>query len=370
MTDPERPYSSQPVTVFGGSGFLGRYVVDALAERNWRVRVAVRRPNLVGYCQAYGMVGQVQAVQANLRYPESVVRAVKGAAAVINLVGILHPDRRQTFEAVHVEGARTVAAAAAAAGARMIHLSAIGADLSSESVYARTKAEGEAAVMHAHPDAVVMRPSLMFGAGDGLFNRFAALAQFLPVLPLAGTETRFQPVFAGDVAAAIARAVDGKVAGGRIYELGGPEVKTLRELVAYMLGVIRRRRLVVALPPGLARAQAGAMEFLHLLTLGLLPDVLRLSRDQVTLLQRDNVVSDAARREGRTLDGLGITPTTIEAIVPAYLVRFRKKGQFDSARNAALESPSPDTIAPESTGAGSQFPPRRGAGPAIGERAT
>jgi NADH dehydrogenase len=356
------------VTVFGGSGFLGRYVVDALAERNYRVRIAVRRPNLVGYPQAYGMVGQVQAVQANLRYRHSIEQAVKGAGAVINLVGILHPTRRQTFEAVHVEGARMIAEAAAAAGARMIHVSAIGAARNSESAYARTKAEGEAAVINAHPDAVVVRPSLMFGPGDGLFNRFAALAQFLPVLPLAGADTRFQPVFAGDVAKAIARAVDGKVEGGRIYELGGPEVKTLRELVAYMLMVIRRRRLVMGLSPGLARAQAATMEVLHVLSLGLLPDVLRLTRDQVALLQHDNVVSDSARREGRTLEGLGITPTTIEAIVPPYLVRFRKKGQFDVQRDAALEAAPPDVIAPESAGPGSQFQPRRGAGPAIGER--
>ena len=359
MTDPERPYSSQPVTVFGGSGFLGRYVVDALAERNYRVRVAVRRPNLVGYPQAYGMVGQVQAVQANLRYRRSIEQAVKGASAVINLVGILHPSRRQTFEAVHVEGARLVAEAAAAAGARMIHVSAIGADPRSESAYARTKAEGESAVMHAHPDAVVVRPSLMFGPGDGMFNRFAGLAQFLPVLPLAGADTRFQPVFAGDVAKAIAQAVDGQVAGGRIYELGGPEVKTLRELVAYMLAVIRRRRLVVGLSPGLARAQAATTEALHILSLGLLPEELLLTRDQVVLLQRDNVVSDAARREGRTLDGLGITPTTIEAIVPAYLVRFRKKGQFEVGRNAGFEGPRPDQRAPGSTSsrAGELGPP-------------
>ncbi|HEX2726801.1 MAG TPA: complex I NDUFA9 subunit family protein [Beijerinckiaceae bacterium] len=359
MTDPERPYSPQPVTVFGGSGFLGRYVVDALAERNYRVRVAVRRPNLVGYPQTYGMVGQVQAVQANLRYRQSIEHAVRGASAVINLVGILHPGSRQTFEAVHVDGARAVAEAAAAAGARMIHVSAIGADPNSDSAYARTKAEGEAAVLAAHPNAIVMRPSLMFGPGDGLFNRFAALAQFLPVLPLAGAESRFQPVFAGDVAKAIAQAVDGNVAGGRIYELGGPEVKSLRDLVTYMLAVIRRRRLVVGLPPGMARAQAALTEVAHLLSLGLLPDTLRLSRDQVALLQHDNVVSDAARREGRTLEGLGIVPTTIEAIVPAYLVRFRKKGQFEVGRNAGLGAPNLDQRAPGPTSsrAGEPGPP-------------
>ena len=368
MTDPERPYSPQLVTVFGGTGFLGRYVVDALAERNYRVRVAVRRPNLVGYPQACGMVGQVQAVQANLRYRRSVEQAVKGAGVVINLVGILHPSRRQTFDAVHVDGARVVAEAAAAAGARLVHVSAIGADLNSESAYARSKAEGETAVFNAHPNAVVVRPSVMFGPGDGFFNRFAALAQFLPVLPLAGADTRFQPVFAGDVATAIANAVDGKVAGGRVYELGGPEVKTLRELVAYMLAVTQRGRLVMGLPPGLARAQAGFTEVLHFLSLGLLPEELLLTRDQVVLLQRDNVVSESARREGRTLEGLGITPTTIEALVPAYLVRFRKKGQFEVGRNAALEGPT--LRPPESVGAGTHLEAGRGAGPAVGKRPT
>jgi NADH dehydrogenase len=365
MTDPARPFSPQLVTVFGGAGFLGRCVVNALAKRNYRVRIAVRRPHVAGPDKNFGAVGQVQAVQANLRYPESVAQAVRGAEAVVNLVGILQPRGAQTFEAVHAEGARAVAAAAA--GARVIHVSALGADLASQSAYARSKAEGEIAVRRAREDAVVVRPSLMFGHGDSFFNRFASLSRMLPVLPLAGADTRFQPVYAGDVAEAIARAVDGTVAAGRTYELGGPEIRTLRELVQYMLRVIERRRLIVSLPPSLARAQATVMEALDFALLGLVPNNFKLTRDQVALLQHDNVVSEAALREERTLQGIGIAPTAYEAVVPAYLVRFRKRGQFDLDRGALLESAAPDAVAPESAGAGSQFQPRRGAGPAIGE---
>jgi uncharacterized protein YbjT (DUF2867 family) len=364
MTDPARPFSPQLVTVFGGSGFLGDYVVNALAKRNYRVRVAVRRPNMAGVPQVFGMVGQVQAVQANLRFPSSVAQAVRGADAVVNLVGILQPKGAQTFEAVQSDGARTVAEAAAAVGARLIHVSALGADLASGSAYARSKAQGEVAARKACPEAVVFRPSLMFGAGDSFFNRFATLSRMLPVLPLAGAETRFQPVYAADVAEAIALAVDGAVAGGT-YELGGPEIRTLRELVAYMLEVVERKRLIVSLPPSLARLQASVMEALDLVTLGLLPDAFKLTRDQVVLLQRDNVVSEAAIKEGRTLEGIGIVPTALEGTVPSYLVRFRKRGQFE--RNAGFPSAAPDDLAPESAGAGSQFQPRRGSGPAIGQ---
>lgn len=367
MTDPARPFSPQLVTVFGGSGFLGHCVVNALAKGHYRVRVAVRRPHTAGLLQNYGSVGQVHTVQANLRYPASVAQAVQGAGLVINLVGILQPSGSQTFDTVHADGARTVAEAAAAAGARLIHVSALGADLASESEYARSKAEGELAVKRARPDAIILRPSLVFGPGDSFFNRFAFLSRLLPVLPLAGADTHFQPVFAGDVATAIARAADGTVAGGRTYELGGPETRTLRELVTYMLRVIERKRLILPLPLPLARAQATLLEALDFTTLGLVPDQFKLTRDQVMLLQRDNVVSDAARRDGRTLEGIGITPTTMEAVVPSYLVRFRRRGQFDRDRSAAFESPAPDTIAPESAGARSGFQPGRGSGPAIGE---
>jgi NADH dehydrogenase len=328
------PPSQQLVTVFGGSGFVGRHVVRALVQRGYRVRVAVRRPDLAGFLQPLGTVGQIHAVQANLRYPDSVAAAVKGADAVVNLVGILQEGGRQTFPGVQANGARAVAQASAAAGiGRVVHVSAIGATSDSRSLYARSKAEGEAAVQAAVPGAVVLRPSIVFGPEDDFFNRFASLARMLPVLPLiGGGETKFQPVFVGDVAEAVARAVDGSVAGGRVYELGGPEVKTFRELVAYICEVTDRKPLLVSLPFPLARIQARLLEIVNTLTLGLLPGALMLTRDQVTLLQSDNVVSDAAVAEGRSFEALGIAPVSAEAVVPSYLWRFRKTGQFDTAR--------------------------------------
>lgn len=373
MIGAVRRPSGQLVTVFGGSGFLGRHVVRALARRGYRIRVAVRRPDLAGHLQPLGVVGQIHAVQANLRHRGSIVHALDRADAVVNLVGILHPTARQTFDAVHAQGARWVAEAAAA-DARLVHVSALGADLGSPSDYARSKAEGEAALLAVRPDAVVMRPSLLFGPGDSFFNRFAALARVLPVVPLAGADTRFQPVFAGDVGEAIARAVDGavaggQIAGGQIYELGGPEIKTLRQLVAYVLEVTGRKRVVLALPWRLARLQARVLELVDAATLGLLPDALKLSRDQVALLERDNLVSEEAIREGRTLAALGIAPTALEAVVPSYLVRFRKTGQFDIERKPPSEAAIPDMIAPESGGAASQLNLPRGSGPAVGERA-
>ncbi len=326
--------SQQLVTVFGGSGFVGRHVVRALVKRGYRVRVAVRRPDLAGFLQPLGMVGQIHAVQANLRYPDSVAAAVKGAGAVVNLVGILQEGGRQSFAGVQANGARAIAQACAAAGiARLVQVSAIGADRDSKSLYARSKAEGEAAVLAAVPGAVILRPSIVFGPEDGFFNRFAALARVLPALPLVGGgETRFQPVFVGDVAEAVARGVDGVVAGGRVYELGGPEVKSFRELLAYICEVTDRKRLLVPLPFPVARIQARILELVDTLTLGLLPDAIKLTRDQVTLLESDNVVSAAALAEGRSFEGLGIAPVSVEAIVPSYLWRFRKAGQFDTAR--------------------------------------
>ncbi|AOG05156.1 complex I NDUFA9 subunit family protein [Bosea sp. RAC05] len=326
--------SQQLVTVFGGSGFVGRHVVRALVKRGYRVRVAVRRPDLAGFLQPLGMVGQIHAVQANLRYPDSVAAAVKGAAAVVNLVGILQEGGRQSFAGVQANGARAIAQACAAAGiARLVQVSAIGADRDSKSLYARSKAEGEAAVLAAVPGAVILRPSIVFGPEDGFFNRFAALARVLPALPLVGGgETRFQPVFVGDVAEAVARGVDGVVAGGRVYELGGPEVKSFRELLAYICEVTDRKRLLVPLPFPVARIQARILELVDTLTLGLLPDAIKLTRDQVTLLESDNVVSAAALAEGRSFEGLCIAPVSVEAIVPSYLWRFRKAGQFDTAR--------------------------------------
>jgi len=327
------PPASQLVTVFGGSGFLGRHVVRALARRGYRVRAAVRRPDLAGFLQPLGIVGQVTAVQANLRYPDSVAAAVQGADAVINLVGIMREKGRQNFSSVQAQGARSVAQACANFGVdRLIQVSALGASADSASTYARSKAEGEAAAHALVKQAIVLRPSVMFGPEDTFFNRFASLVRMLPVLPLAGAQTKFQPVFVGDVAEAIARAVDGKVEGGKVYELGGPEVKTLRELVDYVCEVTGRKRLIAPMPFGLARLQGQVLEIADMLTLGLLPNELILTRDQVSLLENDNIVSATAEKEGRTLRGLGIAPVSAEAEVPGYLWRFRKAGQFATAR--------------------------------------
>ena len=362
---PPRP-ASQLVTIFGGSGFLGRHVVRALAKRGYRIRVAVRRPDLALFLQPLGKVGQIVAVQANLRYPDSIVRAVERSDVVINLVGILQEGGSQSFARLQAQGAGEIARAAAGIGARMVHVSAIGADAGSASQYARTKAEGEAQVLAARPDAVVFRPSLVFGPGDSFFNRFASLARALPVLPLAGAQSRFQPVFVGDVAEAIARAVDGRVPGGRVYELGGPEVATLDHLVRYMLRTIQRSRVVVDLPRPLARLQARALEIVDTLTFGLLPDALKLTRDQVTLLQNDNVVSEAATAEGRTFEALGIVPTAAEAVVPGYLWTFRKAGQFATGRGSEEMAMIPDMLARTPMDETSQHRPQRAAGPAIG----
>jgi uncharacterized protein YbjT (DUF2867 family) len=312
------------VTVFGGSGFLGRHLVRALARRDYRIRVAVRRPDLAGHLQPLGRVGQIHAVQANLRFPDSVELAARHADVVVNLVAILFERGRQTFPAVHIAGADAVARAATAAGARLVHVSALGADANSASQYARTKALGEDAVRAVAPSATIFRPSILFGPEDDFFNRFAAMARLSPVLPLVGGgHTRFQPVFVGDVAEAIARAVDGDAKAGTTYELGGPEVKTFRELLAFVLATTGRRRLLAPLPFGLANLQATFLQFLPKPPL---------TPDQVKLLRSDNVVSAEAEREGRTLTGLGIDPATIEAIVPSYLWRFRKTGQFGKRR--------------------------------------
>ncbi len=329
--------SQQIVTVFGGSGFVGRHLVRALAKRGYRVRAAVRRPDLALFLQPLGNVGQVFPVQANVRYPDSVKRALDGADAVVNLVGILAEGGKQSFESVQAEGARRVADAAVQAGiTRLVQMSAIGADPESSSLYARTKAAGEMAALSAVPQAVVMRPSIVFGPEDSFFNRFASLARFAPALPLiGGGETRFQPVFVGDVAEAIALGVDGALKPGTVYELGGPEVKTFRELMEYVLAVTGRKRLLVPLPFNVARLQAAAMEGLKLATFGLLPEEFLLTRDQVTLLESDNVVSAQAEAEGRTLQGMGITPELISAVVPSYLYRFRRSGQFDRGGRAA-----------------------------------
>jgi uncharacterized protein YbjT (DUF2867 family) len=316
------------ITVFGGSGFLGRHVVRALAKQQYRIRIAVRRPDLAGHLQPLGRVGQIHAVQANVRHRPSVGAAVRGSDVVINLVGILFESGRQRFDAVQSLGAETIALAAAAHNARMVHVSAIGADENSSATYARTKRRGEQLVLTATPDAAIFRPSILFGPNDDFFNRFAGIARMSPILPLVGGgHTRFQPVFAGDVAEAITRAVEGAAKPGTIYELGGPEVFTFKELMEFVLTTIERRRLLVPLPFGLAKLQATVFELVSRLPLPILSKPL-LTRDQVELLRYDNVVSDTARRDGRTLASLGVPPRSIEAIVPTYLWRFRKAGQF------------------------------------------
>ncbi len=308
------------VTIFGGSGFLGRHVVRALAKRGYRIRVAVRRPDLAGHLRPLGRVGQIHAVQANLRYQDSVAAAARDSEVIINLVGILFERGRQRFNLVHSFGAEAAALAASAHGARMIHVSAIGADEKSRSAYARTKALGEQAVLAAVPSATILRPSIMFGPDDDFFNRFAAMARLSPALPLVGGgRTRFQPVFAGDVAEAIAKAVAGEVKPGTIYELGGPEIFTFKELMQFVLATIERRRLLMPLPFWLAKCLATFLQYL--------PKPL-LTPDQVELLKRDNVVSEEAKREARTFKAFGIEPRSVPAIVPSYLWRFRKSGQF------------------------------------------
>lgn len=320
--------SNQLVTIFGGAGFLGRHAVRALARDGFRIRAGCRRPDLAGHLQPMGDVGQIQPIQANLRFPESVARAVEGAEVVINAVGILAPAGAQSFKAVHVEGARAVAKAAKTAGAkRLIHISAIGASEASPAHYARTKATGEKAVLDAFPEAIILRPSIVFGPEDAFFNRFAALARVSPALPLiGGGRTRFQPVFVGDVASAIAAAAKGAGVPGTLYELGGPEVLTFRELMERTLSYADRKRKLISLPFWMAKLQA-------LLTWPL-PNALRpLTVDQVRLLQTDNVVSPDAIKEGRTLAALGVgVPETIGSIVPRYLERFRTKGQYSHYR--------------------------------------
>jgi len=309
------------VTVFGGSGFLGRSVVRALAKRDYRIRVAVRRPELAGYLQPLGKVGQIHAVQANLRYPASVEAAMRDSHVAINLVGILAEGGAQTFDAVQGKGAGTVAQAAAAVGAGVVHVSAIGADENSPARYARAKAAGEKAVLAATPSATVMRPSVVFGPEDQFTNRFAALARISPMLPLIGGGlTKMQPVYVGDVATAVADAVDGKAKAGATYELGGPEVLTMREIMEIILATTGRDRMLVSLPFELAKLQAIFLQFA--------PGALKLTPDQVELLRSDNVVSDTAKAAGLTLDGLGIAADSLEAVAPQYLWRFRAAGQF------------------------------------------
>ncbi|MGA1208547.1 MAG: complex I NDUFA9 subunit family protein [Gemmobacter sp.] len=318
------------VTIFGGSGFVGRYVARRMAQAGWRVRVAVRRPNEAIFVRTYGVPGQVEPIACNIRDDASVAQALAGADAAVNCVGILAEAGANRFEAVHAEGAGRIARAAAAAGlGRLVHVSAIGADAGSPSAYARSKAAGEAAVRAAFPGAVILRPSIIFGPEDQFFNRFAAMTRTSPVLPVVGGTTRFQPVHVDDVAAAAERAIRTDVAPG-VYELGGPETLSFADLMRRMLAEIRRRRIVLDLPFWVARPIATVLDGVQAATLGLFHNGM-LTRDQLRNLARDNVVAPDARG----LADLGIAPTPMSAVLPGYLWRHRPAGQFEALKESA-----------------------------------
>jgi NADH dehydrogenase len=319
---------SKLVTIYGGSGFVGRYIARRMAKQGWRVRVAVRRPNEALFVKPYGAVGQVEPVPCNIRDDASVRAAMKGADAVVNCVGILVRDGKNNFEAVQTEGAGRIARIAAEEGVtRLVHISAIGADAAAESDYARSKAAGEEAILASFPTAVILRPSVIFGTEDGFFNKFAAMARFTPVLPVVGN-SRFQPVWVEDVAHAAEKAVLGQAEG--TYELGGPDVATFRDLMGQMLAVANRSRLVVSLPSFVGALMGAGFDFVQFITGGLIVNKI-LTRDQVKSLKTDNVVSEGANGFAE----LGIVPTPVAAVVPDYLWRFRPNGQYEALRASA-----------------------------------
>jgi uncharacterized protein YbjT (DUF2867 family) len=318
---------SRLVTVFGGSGFVGRHTVRALARGGWRIKVATRHPHRGFFLRPLGTVGQIDFVKCDVTDSESVAAAMLGSDAVVNLTGILF-QKGQSFEDVQGHGAENIAAAAMAAGVRaLVHVSAVGADSESASHYAQTKAQGEVAVRENFADAVILRPSIIFGPEDGFFNKFASLARFTPLLPLiGGGKTRFQPVFVGDVAAAIVASLDNNAARGRTYELGGPSTYSFKELLQLICAEIGRRRLLVPLPFALAAFKAAFLQ--------LLPGAPLLTVDQVRLLKSDNVVAPTAPG----LADLGIVPTSVEAVVPSYLWRYRAKGEYAADTREGLSS--------------------------------
>lgn len=318
------------VTIYGGSGFVGRYIARRMAKEGWRVRVAVRHPNDALFVKPYGVVGQVEPVACNIRDDASVRAVMKGADAVVNCVGILNRSGKNTFDAVQAEGAARITRLAAEEGvANLVHLSAIGADENSPSDYQQTKAAGEKAIRAAFPNAVILRPSVIFGNEDGFFNRFAAMARFGPILPVVGANTRFQPVYVDDVAQAAVLGITGQAAPG-IYELGGPDVETFRALMRRMLAVIRRRRLIINIPFFAASIMGGAFDLLQAVTLGLIHNGM-VTRDQVRNLRADNVVTPGAKG----FADLGITPTAMEAVLPEYLWRYRPSGQYAAIKESA-----------------------------------
>ncbi|MDP2260063.1 MAG: complex I NDUFA9 subunit family protein [Caulobacter sp.] len=318
------------VTVFGGTGFVGRQVVRSLAKQGWRVRVAARNVGRGYRLRMLGDVGQIEVVQANIRDAASVERALDGAEACVNLVGVLYETGRQGFDTLHAEAAGAIARAAAARGiTSFVQMSAIGADAESPAKYARTKAAGEAAVRAALPSAVILRPSIIFGPEDAFFNRFAGLTTFSPALPLiGGGHTRFQPVYVGDVAAAVAKVLGDPAAAGRTYELGGPTVYSFRDLLAFILRETGRSRLLVPVPWFAAKI-LGVVGDLQAAVPIIPPQI---TSDQVENLRADNVVSDGAAG----LAELGIAPRAVEAIVPSYLYRYRKGGQYAAAPEGAI----------------------------------
>ncbi|GAA6160432.1 complex I NDUFA9 subunit family protein [Ruegeria sp. HU-ET01832] len=321
---------SKLVTIYGGSGFVGRYVARRMANEGWRVRVAVRRPNEAMFVKPYGVVGQVEPILCNIRDDASVAAAMQGADAVVNCVGVLNELGKNAFDAVQADGAERIARIAAEQGiTRMVHISAIGADADSDSEYSQTKAQGEAGVLAHMPNAVILRPSVIFGTEDQFFNRFAGMTRMGPFLPLVGAETKFQPVYVDDVAKAAVQGVLGQAAAGT-YELGGPEVKTFRALMQQMLDVIHRRRVIIGMPFFAARIMAGVLDIVKFVSFQLFPNSI-LTRDQLKNLRRDNVVSDGAK----SFADLGIQPATLESVLPDYLWKFRPSGQYDEIQRSA-----------------------------------
>lgn len=320
---------SKLVTIYGGSGFVGRYIARRMAQAGWRVRVAVRRPNEAMHVKPYGNVGQVEPVFCNIRDDDSVRAVMRGADAVVNCVGTFDRKGRNNFQAVQAEGATRIARLAAEEGvSNLVHLSAIGADAESVSEYAQSKAAGEAGILEHFPQAMILRPSVVFGPEDQFFNRFAGMTRFGPVLPVVGGDTKFQPVYADDVAHAAALGAEGRADPG-IYELAGPEVATFRDLMKVMLKIIRRRRLILNIPFGIAAVMAWAMELVQAVTFGLIPP--QITRDQVRSLRVDNVASEGAKG----FADLGIEPAAIEAVLPDYLWRFRPAGQYEAIKESA-----------------------------------
>lgn len=321
---------SKLVTIYGGSGFVGRYIARRMAKEGWRVRVAVRRPNEAIFVKPYGVVGQVEPVLCNIRDDASVASVMQGADAVVNCVGVLSSVGKNTFDAVQADGATRIARVASKLGVpTMVHISAIGADADSDSEYQRTKAAGEAGVLQHMPNAMILRPSIVFGAEDGFFNRFAEMTRLGPVLPVVGASTRFQPVYVDDVAQAAVAGITGRNSGGT-YELGGPDTETFRELMQRMLGVIQRRRLILNMPFWVASIIGFGFDMLQAVSFGLFTNTM-ITRDQVRNLRNDNVVGDGVK----TFADLGIEPTAMDAILPDYLWRFRPSGQYAAIKNSA-----------------------------------